>query len=84
MNPTATDAKILEVVEHWVALLAQEDCERAFALARHDACHGWAPKLIEAVINGHGLPESHPGGEVFKVADPRIAEGGGSKSRGRA
>jgi hypothetical protein len=76
MNLSATDDEIRDVVDRWVTLLAQEDYERAFALTRHDAYFGWTPKLIESVINGYGLPEPHPSGEVFRVTDPKTAKGG--------
>ena len=75
MNIDATDQEILSFIETWVNCLAREDYEGAYAHTKHDSYYEWSPKLIEAVINGYGLPEPHPSGEVFKVTSPEAAEG---------
>ena len=70
-----TDAEILAVVDAWVDDLACEDYDTAYARTKHDPYYAWTPDLIRAVIEGYGLPESHPSREVFKVTDRNFAKG---------
>ena len=54
-----TDDEILRFVEAWIDDLARGDYRAAFDRTRHDPYYAWTPALIEAVINGYGLPEPH-------------------------
>ena len=75
MKITATDQQIISFIESWVRLLALGDYEEAFSGVSHDPYYNWSPALMESVVNGYGLPEPHPSGEVFKVTDPDAASG---------
>lgn len=71
-----TDNEILSFIEHWIELLADGHYEAAHQHTGHDPYFGWTPELIEAVVHGYGLPESHPSGEVFMVTPIAEAQGG--------
>ena len=72
----ADDESILGYIDHWCDLLAKQRYAAALA-----AVHGgaepnhWNPELLEKVINGYGLPEPHPCGEVFVVTERTTAKG---------
>ncbi len=67
LSVNATDSEILDFVEKWVGDLVREDYVSAYNRTNHDPYYEWTPELIEKVINGYGLPESHRSGEIFKV-----------------
>ena len=75
MKLNSTDNEILSFVASWVNYLVQEDYESAFSLVKHDPYYQLSPKLLEETINGYGLPEPHPSGEVYKVTSPETAIG---------
>ena len=45
----------------------------------HDPYYEWTPDLMKRVINGYGLPEPHPSGEIFKVTPIKEAKGDAPK-----
>jgi hypothetical protein len=67
MAREVTDDEILHLVEAWIDDLARGDSQSAFDRTRHDPHFEWTPALIEAVINGYGLPEPHPSGTRYTV-----------------
>jgi hypothetical protein len=71
----SSDEDLIGFVEEWVNDLAKEDYEAAYKRTGHDPYYEWTPGLIESVINGYGLPEPHPSGEVFKVTPIKEAKG---------
>jgi len=58
-----------------VADLSEEDYKSAYKRTSHDPYYEWTPELIEKVINGYGLHEPHPSGEIFKVTPIKEASG---------
>ncbi len=74
-SESPTDSEIFTVVESWVDDLAREDYDTAYSRTEHNPYYGWTPDLIRAVIEGYGLPELHPCGEVFKVTARQFAKG---------
>jgi hypothetical protein len=70
-----SDTELLRCVEIWVDDLVQGDYQTAFSRTKHDPYYAWTPELIEAVINGYGLPEPHRSGEIFRVTPRAIAQG---------
>ena len=66
-SDNVSDEEIIRHIETWIGKLADEDYVSAYNLVDHDPYYKWSPRLIEKVINGYGLPEPHPSGEVFKV-----------------
>ena len=44
-------------------------------MTAHDPCYAWSASLIRQVIEGYGLPESHPAGP-FRVTPLTDAKGG--------
>lgn len=62
LSADPSDAEIIAAIERWVDDLASYDYESAFGRTEHDSYYGWTPALIEAVIQGYGLPEpAHDG-----------------------
>lgn len=70
---TASDEELLEAVDEWVELLAQE--RYGEALATFGSREHWTPELLRQVIRGYGFPEPHPSGTVFRVTSRRDAAG---------
>ena len=75
---TASVREIKEVVRLWVARLAEEKYDEAFAMILPEVppCSGsldketteWTPDLLRAVINNYGLPTPTVGQEqIYKV-----------------
>jgi hypothetical protein len=71
----ATDAEIFQLVEAWIDDLARGDYKAAFARTKHDPYYGWTPELMEAVVNGYGLPEPHQSGVRYLVTPRAEARG---------
>jgi hypothetical protein len=71
-----SDKEILRFVEGWIDDLARGDYAGAFRRTEHDPYYGWTPDLMRSVVEGYGLPEPHPGGEVFAVTPRKSATGG--------
>ena len=75
LSKEATSKEILGLVHRWVNLLADEKYEQAYKLTDHDDYYKWTPRLIQAVIEGYGLPEPRENGVVFKVTPIETAKG---------
>ena len=75
LSTNSSDEEILSFVEEWVADLSEEDYKSAYKRTSHDPYYEWTPELIKRVINGYGLPEPHPSGEIFKVTPIKEARG---------
>ncbi|NUP08842.1 MAG: hypothetical protein HOW73_22575 [Polyangiaceae bacterium] len=71
----APDAAILAAVEIWIDDLSRQDYDAAFARTEHDSYYRWSPPLIRRVIEGYGLQEPHPNGEVYRVSPRADAPG---------
>jgi len=66
---------VINLIEKWVADLANEDYDSAYNRTSQDPYYRWTPELMKSVINGYGLPEPHPSSEVFKVTSITNAKG---------
>ena len=75
LSVNSSDEEILGYITEWVVSLAEEDYESAYKKTSHDPYYEWTPDLIKRVINGYGLPEPHPSGEIFKVTPIKEAKG---------
>lgn len=75
LSESPTDSEILAVVDSWVDDLEREDYHAAYSRTEHDPYYSWTPDLIRAVVEGYGLPEPHPCGEIFKVTARQTATG---------
>ncbi len=70
-----SDQELIAFVEKWIDLLAARDYESAFHATWQDSYFQWSPSLLEAVINGYGLPEPRRDGAIFSVSNRREAKG---------
>ena len=68
------DDELISAVETWVADLVLGDYAAAISRTEHDAHYGWTADRLRCVIEGYGLPETHPRGP-FRVTDPAHASG---------
>ncbi|GAB4217658.1 MAG: hypothetical protein OHK0012_22890 [Synechococcales cyanobacterium] len=75
LSKSPTDSEILALIDCWVDDLVREDYHTAYSRTDHDPCYSWTPDLIRAVIEGYGLPEPHPCGEIFRVTARQTATG---------
>lgn len=80
LTAAASDQEMLGVARDWAHTLAAQDYERAYGMTAHDPYYAWSASLIRRVIEGYGLPESHPSGTRFPAdgnrldADPVVRE----------
>ena len=70
-----TDDEILDTVETWIDDLARKDFKAAFARTDHDKYFGWSPALIEAVVQGYGLPGTTKQGRKCEVSSRSSSAG---------
>ena len=66
----ANDAEILEALDEWVQLLAEERYQDAYDFLYHESGDILTPELIKTAINNYGYAEPHWSGKTFKVALP--------------
>lgn len=79
-NPP-TEAQVFQLLDRWIDDLARGDYAGALARTEQDSYYSWSPALLQAVIEGYGLPEPHPSGESFTVTARAAASGSRSEYR---
>lgn len=67
LAPDASDEELLQAVEEWVRLLAEERYQDAYDYLYHDERDYIDPQEMKTLISNYGSTEPHWSGEIFKV-----------------
>ena len=81
LSSPPSEEEVLQLLDAWIDDLSRGDYECAFARTDHDPSYSWTPALLRRVVEGYGLPEPHPSGEIFRVTSRFTATGTRSEHR---